>query len=76
MEGIFRDILMEHLSSNNLISSDQHGFVRNKACVTNLLACQDEISSKLRDGKCVDVLYTDFDKVSISRPLTKYLTEN
>ena len=75
MEGIVRDTLMNHLISNDLISSDQHGFVRNKACVTNLLECQDVVSSMLRDGKCVDVLYTDFskafDKVSHKKLLIK-----
>ena len=62
MEGIIRDNLMDHLVINNLISPEQHGFVKNRACVTNLLECQDEVTSMLRDGKCVDVLYTDFSK--------------
>ena len=37
MEGILKDDLMEYFYENNLIAKQQHGFVRRRACVTNLL---------------------------------------
>ena len=62
MEGIVRDHITNHLNNNNLISSKQHGFVRSKACVTNLLECQHKVSEGIGANKSMDVLYTDFEK--------------
>ena len=75
MEGIVRDELMEYFYKNKLISSHQHGFVRRKACVTNLLECQNMVSKNILQGNTVDVVYTDFskafDKVSHKKLLLK-----
>ncbi len=62
MEGIVRDSIASHLNRYNLISARQHGFVQQRACVTNLLECQHEISVSLGKNKSIDVLYTDFEK--------------
>ena len=62
MEGIMRDKMTDHLTQHKLISPSQHGFVHKKSCVSNLLECQDVVSCLLKDGKSVDVLYTDFEK--------------
>ena len=62
MEGIVRDELMWYFYENNLISKQQHGFVRRRACVTNLLECQNLVSKSVLEGNTVDVLYTDFSK--------------
>ena len=51
IEGIIRDRFMDHLGNNELISKDQHGFVRKKACVTNLLDTLDLISKELPLGR-------------------------
>ena len=60
LEGVIRDRFMDYLVNNKLISKDQHGFVRKKACVTNLLETLDFISSKLVKGECVDIIFLDF----------------
>jgi hypothetical protein len=44
IEKIVRDTIEHHLTQNNLITTNQHGFVHNKACVTNLLEAIDFIS--------------------------------
>ena len=62
MEGCLRDSLTEYLYVNGLISAEQHGFVRRKACVTNLLECQNLITKSIWDNKAVDIVYTDFSK--------------
>ena len=62
MEGIVRDEMMQYFYDNNLISKQQHGFVRRRACVTNLLECQNLVSKSMLEGNTVDVLYTDFSK--------------
>ena len=75
MEGIIRDNIAQYLYENKLISVYQHGFVRKKACVTNLLECQSLITKSLMNNKTVDVIYTDFskafDKVSHKKLLHK-----
>ena len=43
-----------------LIAKEQHGFVRKKACVTNLLETLDTITKSLSEGLLVDVVYLDF----------------
>jgi hypothetical protein len=75
MEGILRERITSHLTQHKLISPSQHGFVKKKACVTNLLECQNVVSRLLNEDKVVDVLYTDFekafDKVSHKKLLIK-----
>jgi len=53
---------MEHLYDNNLVAEQQHGFVRKKACVTNLLETIDSITSSLAYKKWIDVIFLDFAK--------------
>jgi hypothetical protein len=62
MEGIIKDEIMKFLTTNNLIKPQQHGFVNNKSCITNLLETLDLITKALADGLDVDVLFMDFAK--------------
>ena len=48
------------LRSINLSRESQHGFVRNKSCLTNLLVFIEEVTSYLDSGYPVDVIYLDF----------------
>ena len=61
-ESILKKVMKSHLEAHKLISIEQHGFVSSKACVTNLLECQDITTSALHDRLNLDVLYTDFMK--------------
>ena len=65
------DFLMEH----NLLSPHQHGFVKSKSCLTNLLETIDLITSGINAKKAVDVVYMDyakaFDKVPHNRLIHK-----
>ena len=75
MEGIIKDEIMKFLITNNLIIPQQHGFVNNKSCITNLLETLDLITKALADGVDVDVLFMDFarafDSVAHIRLLVK-----
>ena len=53
---------MSFLLKNNLLCEDQHGFLPKRSCFTDLLESIDLITNTLREGKTVDVIYTDFDK--------------
>ena len=67
-ERVFKCQLVRHLSSNELISKHQHGFVRGKACVTNLLETSDIITKALHSRRWLDIIFLDyatvFDSVS------------
>ena len=68
LEKIICTAMMSFLTRNNLISPQQHGFVRGRSCQTNILLCLEKWTQMLDDGKNVDVAYFDyskaFDKVS------------
>lgn len=62
LEKIIRNRICEHLIANNLIGAEQHGFVKKKSCLTNLLCFLDEITRCLDEGVPVEVCYLDFSK--------------
>ena len=68
MESIVRDALVTHLMKNNLLTDDQHGFVPDRDCITQLLICMEEWTKMMEDGDCFDVIYTDFSKAFDSVP--------
>ena len=75
LESIIRDSVMKCLQLNKLIVSSQHGFVPNKACVTNLLETLDIITDAVNKGHSVDLILLDFakafDKVSHAKLIQK-----
>ena len=75
MEKMIKDELMQYLNKNSLINKQQHGFVNNKACNTNLLETIDLLTKLLADKESFDLLLLDFakafDVVSHQRLLIK-----
>ena len=73
MELLVRDRLVMSLQSK--FSCYQHGFVKQRSCLTNLLESLEAWTSALDDGYRVDVIYLDyrkaFDSMSHSRLLDK-----
>ena len=61
-ESIMRDKMIEHLERYKLINGTQHGFVKNKSCLTNLLVFMEEVTNYIDRGYPVDVIYLDFQK--------------
>ena len=68
LEKIIVAAIMCFLVQNNLVSNQQHGFVRGRSCQTNIVLCLEKWTQMLDEGKSVDVTYFDyakaFDKVS------------
>ena len=52
----------------HLLSSVQHGFVRGKSCVTQLLTFLHDLGASLDAGDEIDVIYLDFSKAFDSVP--------
>ena len=68
LEKIICSAIMSFLMTNDLISEQQHGFVRGRSCQTNILLCLEKWTEIVDGGNNVDVAYFDyakaFDKVS------------
>ena len=75
LESIIRDHIIKYLTKNDLITPEQHGFVPNKACVTNLLETLDIITEAIDQRFLVDLVLLDFakafDKVSHEKLILK-----
>ena len=52
----------KYFRTNGFITCNQHGFVKNKSCTTNLLETLDLITHAISLGQPVDVVYLDFAK--------------
>ena len=75
LETIIRDHMMDFLVKHKLINTSQHGFLKARSCLTNLLCFFEEITKWVDDGSPVDVIYLDFqkafDKVPHQRQIRK-----
>lgn len=67
MESIVKDRVVEHLERHYLINSSQHGFMKRKSCLTNLLEFFETVTKEFDKGSPFDIIYLDlakaFDKV-------------
>ncbi len=75
MESLIRDAITSHLTANKLIKKSQHGFDKDRSCVTNLLEFLEQATTVVDGGAGSDIIYLDFakafDKVPIKRLLKK-----
>ena len=54
--------MMAFLVKHKLINTSQHGFLKARSCLTNLLCFFEEIIKLVDEGSPVDVIYLDFQK--------------
>ena len=54
--------MVYHITSDNLFTNTQHGFIAGNSCVTQLLEFMEDITEAIDDGKEVDVIYLDLCK--------------
>ena len=62
LERVIAKQIREHLISNNLLHSAQHGFVSGRSTCTNLLECFNDWTLYLQDRHQVVIVYIDFSK--------------
>ena len=67
LESLLRDHMVDFLEKYNLLKDTQHGFLRGRSCLTNLLEYTEIISKWVDDGSPVDVIYLDFQKAPTSK---------
>ncbi|KAF1444227.1 hypothetical protein FQV21_0013191, partial [Spheniscus demersus] len=68
MERFILRALTRHVRDNQGIRPSQHGFMRGRSCLTNLISFYDQVTRLVDEGKAVDVA---FDTVSHSILLEK-----
>ena len=54
--------MIDFLIKHKLIDQSQHGFLKARSCLTNLLSFFEEITKWVDEGSPVDVIYLDFKK--------------
>ena len=62
LETLVRNRICEHVTRHRLISPTQHGFLKKRSCLSNLLAFLDEVTRRIDEGQRVEVCYLDFRK--------------
>ena len=74
---IYEKLIRRHILDfiGDKISTNQHGFVESKSCLSNLLEAVEAIIGLLEDGSPVDVFYFDFCKAFDSVPHYRLLTK-
>ena len=61
-ERVLRNKIVDHIETNNLLVDQQHGFRKNRNCLTQLLSHVEAIISALENDANADVIYLDFSK--------------
>jgi len=54
---------MDLIKKYKLIKESQHGFLKHRSCLTNLLECLEIVTNYIDQGYPIDVIYLDFQKV-------------
>jgi len=56
------------VKDNQGIRPSQHGFMKGRSYLTNLISFYDQVSCLVDEGKAVDVIYLDFSKAFDTLP--------
>ena len=67
LERLTKDHLVDFLLKNNLINQYQHGFLKARSCLTNILYLLEDVTKWVDEGSPVDIIYLDLK----TKPLTK-----
>ncbi|GAB0190170.1 mitochondrial enolase superfamily member 1 [Grus japonensis] len=62
MEQIILSAITQHVQVNQVIRPSQHGFIKGRSCLTNLISFYDKETCLVDKGKAMDVVYLDFSK--------------
>ncbi|GAB0179960.1 mitochondrial enolase superfamily member 1 [Grus japonensis] len=62
MEQFILSAITQHVQDNQVIRPSQHGFMKGRSCLTNLISSYDKVTRLVDEGKAVDVVYLDVSK--------------
>jgi len=61
-EQLILEVIIKQVEEKKVIKNSQHGFTKEKSCLTNLIAFYDGVTGWVNEGRAVDVVYLDFSK--------------
>ena len=59
LERLIKAHLVDFLVKNKLINPSQHGFLKARSYITNML-CLEDVTKWVDEGSPVDIIYLDF----------------
>jgi len=62
MEQLIPEVIIKQVEEKKVLRSSQHGFTKEKSCLTNLIAFYNGMTCWVDEGRAVDVVYLDFSK--------------
>jgi len=62
MEQFILSALTGHVKDSQGIRPSQHGFMKGRSCLTNLISFYDQVTRLVDEGKAVDAVCVDFSK--------------
>ena len=62
LERLIKDHMVDFLVKHKLLNSSQHGFLKARSCLTNMLCFLEEITKWIDVRSPVDIIYLDFQK--------------
>ena len=75
MEHIIFHSIMDHINSNNILISNQHGFRPGFSCQTQLISLIDDISYAMDNHNQTDLILLDFSKAFDTVPHRRLLAK-
>jgi len=73
MERFTLSALPGHVKDNQGIRPSQHGFMKGRSCLTNLISFYDQVTHLVDGGKAVDVIYLGSSKAFDTFPHSVFL---